>query len=101
MSKLSLLIAIALATPALAQESLPDAPVRYRDLNLTSPDGVRTLDRRIAAAIKRACPYPIHADLGTAMEVDHCRRDKHAEVMAQRDRVLAAAQSDTRVASVH
>lgn len=99
MPKLPLLIVIALAAPAAAQESLPDVHVAYRDLNLAAPDGVRVLDRRIAAAVERACPDPARTDLRTAIEINRCRQDKAAEAANQRAQVLAAAQPATRVAS--
>lgn len=99
MPKLSFLLAITLAMPAAAQESLPDVHVIYQDLNLASLSGMKVLDHRIAAAIERACPDPAHIDLRTAREINRCRHDKAVEAASQRARVLAAAQSETRVAS--
>jgi len=100
MFKLPLLLGIVLSVPAIAQDRTPDTHVAYQDLNLASPAGVRILDRRIAYAIGRACPDQVHADLRTAIEIDRCRRDKRAEAVGERARVLAAAQSATRVAAV-
>ena len=99
MSKLSLLLAITLSTPAMAQDVTPDIRVAYRDLNLASPDGVRVLDHRIALAVDRACPNEVHTDIRSALEIARCRHDKTVEAAGARDRVLAAAQSATRVAS--
>jgi UrcA family protein len=99
MSKLSLLLAIALATPAAAQGVSPDVHVAYQDLNLASPAGVRVLDRRIALAVERSCADTGHADLRTAIAIAQCRHDKGIAAAGERDRVLAAAQSATRVAS--
>jgi len=99
MSKLSFLLAIALATPAAAQGVSPDIRVAYGDLNLASPDGVRVLDRRIAMAVERSCADMAHTDLRTTLAIAQCRQDKRAAAAGERDRVLAAAYSATRVAS--
>jgi UrcA family protein len=99
MSKLLLSLAIVLTAPAVAQDRMPDIHVAYQDLNLATPDGVRILDHRIAAAVDRACPDPARTDLRTALEIDRCRHDKSAEAAGEKARVMAAAQSATRLAS--
>lgn len=99
MSKLSLLLAIALATPVAAQDAAPDIHVAYQDLNLASRDGVRVLDRRIAAAIERSCTDMSRTDLRTTLAIAQCRHDKGIAAAVERDRVLAAAYSAMRVAS--
>lgn len=99
MSKIFILLAVALSAPVAAQQTLPDVSVSYNDLNLADPEGVRTLDHRIASAIKRACVNEPHADLRTARAAAQCRRDKALEVSEQRARALAHAGSATVVAS--
>ena len=46
---------LASGAPALAQDKGPDMVVSYRDLDLSTAHGQRTLERRIDAAAKKYC----------------------------------------------
>jgi UrcA family protein len=63
--------------------------IEYRDLNLQNAAGVAQLDRRIAKALAAICPHDRPVDLTARIEEKHCRRAKLAEILPQRDRVLA------------
>lgn len=74
-----------MASPAVA--SAQDGPVRavsYADLDLSSEAGRLRLDRRIDAAVRRACGRAWPVDLGAVEEVRRCRSDSLARVAADR-----------------
>ena len=66
--KRSIALALALAasgltfTPALAQSTSLErsASVEYRDLDLATPEGLETLDRRIDRAARTICEFDAH-----------------------------------------
>jgi len=74
--------------------------VAFRDLDLSSPAGVKQLDRRLDKAIAAVCPYPIDTDISRKLEIVRCRTAKWAEVAAQRANVLRyGAHRDTELAA--
>ena len=76
------LITIAAATPVRAETV--SVPVAYGDLDLSTPAGVATLDRRVRRAADRICGI---ADIATRVQVAQCRHE-----------VLASAHADVRTA---
>ena len=88
----ALLLSAGLAGAASAQEFAPDVHVGYRDLDLGKPADVKRLDQRIANAIAQVCPDDGDAELGARVAIRHCREAKHAEIAAQREQALDAAQ---------
>ncbi len=64
--------------------------VGFADLDLTTRGGVRTLDRRIASAIKEACGTMSDADPAGKNAVRRCRKDAALQVVARRDQVVEA-----------
>jgi len=90
------LTAIALSLMALtaasgAQEAKTAVTVSYGDLNLRSESGLKTLDARLAHAIRTVCAehdgsvVPEHR-----FAVQHCVAEKRAEVAVLRDRAVAS-----------
>ena len=85
---------------AFAQEAPTSVAVSYRDLNLKSEAGVKTLDRRLASAIRAVCGehdgsvVPEHR-----FTAQRCVKEKSAEVAALRDRVIASYSSRETLAS--
>lgn len=65
--------------------------VSYGDLDLTSPSGIRTLDRRISQAITRVCDRGDVRDLTSMSEERRCRSSANYAANAQRNHALAAA----------
>ena len=65
--------------------------VRYSDLDLTSPSGVRALDSRINQAIARVCDRGAVRDLQSAMEESRCRSHARQAANAQRGQAIASA----------
>lgn len=93
MSKLLLAAALGLsALPATvsAQAYAPDIHVAYADLDLSSPAGVATLDRRIAKAAATLCETIPHTTALWQQAVDRCRKTLTTHVEPQRQQVLAA-----------
>ena len=88
--------AAAFATPVSAQS--PQEPQRivvdHSDLDLSSHAGIARLDRRILTAIQLACGPTSDADPAGQNRARSCRKTAAAQVKAQRDLVLAAAQLD-------
>jgi UrcA family protein len=81
------------ATPAFAgnAEPTPTQIIRFADLDLASPAGVATLDRRIRTAIEAACGPASDVDPAGQNRVRACRSAAAAEVQALRNRAIAAA----------
>ena len=96
MLKLLFAIAAVSATAPLAaseREAPRTVHVRYADLDLTTLPGKATLDRRIARALRDACPEDPELGLVRQPEAMRCRRSALAQVALQRSNVLAAAEA--------
>jgi UrcA family protein len=91
---LAALAAALLAHPASAQTA-PPAPqvVHYADLDLSSPAGVRELDRRIGAAVRDACGSASDADLHGQNLVIRCRVEARGQAKAQRAIAVASVRA--------
>jgi UrcA family protein len=93
------LLTLSLAAAALALTSAPafaqsDAAsqrlvVSYADLDLSTRQGVRTLDRRLRAAASTACGPTSDFDPEGKNDARHCRAETLAEARAQRDSAIA------------
>ena len=84
------------AAPALAEPVTADARtyvsyVQTSDLNLSSQDGQRALDRRLAQAAREVCGIPSDADLVGQNKARTCRADAIARTGSEREELLAAA----------
>ncbi|HEX6218793.1 MAG TPA: UrcA family protein [Sphingomicrobium sp.] len=84
------------AAPALAETPVQSADVvvslvRTSDLNLSTVDGQRQLDRRIANAAREVCGQASDVDLGGKNDTRECRKDTIARAQVQKSSVLAAA----------
>ncbi len=78
--------------PAFAQEAKSTVVVSYSDLNLRSEAGVKTLDRRLATAIRSVCGvHDGSAVLEQRFDAQRCVKEKSAEVAALRDRAIASS----------
>jgi UrcA family protein len=100
------IVTIALAALALtpvqafAAETGSDVHVGWRDLNLNSDAGVRTLDRRLAKALRVVCNDPdAEAQLARRLSAKRCIAEVGAELASQRERVLAARSAPAILAS--
>lgn len=94
----SLLLLLALPAPSFAQETAPTVRVAHRDLNLSSPQGIAQLDRRLGNAVDLACSAWITDTLKHRADFAACRKAKLAEVAAQREQVIARSGAATQVA---
>ncbi len=102
MLKTVLMAGLALAgvatIPAHADE-VRTVQVRYADLDLAHPEGVRTLNTRIAAATAAVCPASDGRNLSEAMEAAHCRKLAMIDARAQAQLAVSRAQTTVMVAS--
>jgi UrcA family protein len=57
--------------------------VSYADLNLATPDGQATLDRRVAGAIRRICPRPDSSSLRELADHQRCTAEARASIEPQ------------------
>ena len=85
---ITILLAATSATPAGASKG---KVVRYSDLDLTSPAGIATLDRRIAAAINKECESAEPHYLRAVGEVRRCRLQAMADLEGQRANAISKA----------
>lgn len=93
---LALIASAATIAPTVAQASEPatvTSIVPTADLDLSSADGQRQLDRRIARAAREVCGSVSDADLEGRNEVRRCRAETIAAATSQRDHLLAAARN--------
>lgn len=89
------------AAPALAEPVAPAfnvSHVQTGDLDLSSTNGQRVLDIRLAHAAREVCGTASDIDLVGRNDVRQCRVDVLAKANAQRDRLLAAAGNGTVIA---
>jgi UrcA family protein len=97
------LLALALAIPAAPALAGPVAPVsqsvRTADLDLSSAKDRTRLGHRIRIAVNAVCGEAFRFDLTGQNEVKRCREDTRANVQAQVNTALAAAERQTQVAS--
>jgi UrcA family protein len=105
MFKISLIAAAALlaAAPAFAQEADADVlqrTVSYADLDLSSPAGVATFDRRIDAAVTQVCGHLDRYDLAARKAIQDCRRDARSKIEATRNALVASAKDQKAAKSV-
>lgn len=77
--------------PALAQQAVPSVAVSYADLDLHSDAGVKTLDRRLADAVRTICgEYDGSAIAGQRFAAQRCVKEKQVDVTALRERAIAS-----------
>ena len=81
----------ATATPALAEAPvIATSTVQTADLDLSSIQGQRALDRRLTQAVKEVCGTASDADVAGKNEVRRCRVDTLASLSDERDQRIAA-----------
>lgn len=84
------LAAAALGVPAFAQDDRTRR-VSHADLRLDRERDVKTLDRRLGRAVRDACGEAADYDIRGKNAARRCRAETWATVMAERDRLVAAA----------
>ena len=87
-----LLLLATMASGDVQAQEMP-APVRvsYADLDIHTPAGIRTLDRRLLGAVRKICGDDLSIDTWSKIAARRCRRAKLVEVRALRDAVVAKA----------
>jgi UrcA family protein len=90
-----LLSTLVAATPAAASQKI----VSYADLDLTNPEGIAKLDRRIQSAVRDVCGRAYPADLQSIHDVRRCRANSLADVQPQRSKALAQNNSSVQLAA--
>lgn len=86
------LLLAAAATPALAEAPVvATSTVQTADLDLSSVQGQRALDHRLAQAVKEVCGTASDADVAGKNQVRRCRTDTLAGLASERDERIAAA----------
>ena len=84
----------AIATPALAEALvIATSTVQTADLDLSSAQGQRALDRRLAEAVKEVCGIASDVDIAGKNDVRRCRVETLASLADERDQRIAAASS--------
>jgi UrcA family protein len=78
------------AAPAFAEDG---QRVAFADLDLSTPAGVATLDRRIEGAVRRICGHYFPNSPASRAEVERCRSETLASVYSQRSDAIASAQT--------
>jgi UrcA family protein len=79
-----------IATPAIADQS---RRVAFADLDLSTPAGVATLDRRIEGAVRHVCGHYFPNSPASRAEVIRCRSETLASIYSQRSDAIASAQT--------
>jgi len=94
-------IALAATTaPAFAQAdgATQSVHVSYADLDLSHPAAVRTLDRRLHAAVGTVCRADAGADTSASLAALHCRKAAQLAFANQRAAAIARANTNTQLA---
>ena len=97
---LSIVVPAILASTSHAVASPSSLDVRskavgYGDLNLATPHGIATLDRRIGSAINEVCNQSSPRDLASFSEQRRCQRQAWAGVSLQRSQAIASASNSS------
>lgn len=80
------------ATPALAEPTaVSTAKVQVADLDLSSSQGQRALDRRLTIAAREVCGAASPADLAGQNEARRCFKATLASIADERDQRIAKA----------
>ncbi|MBO9518064.1 MAG: UrcA family protein [Porphyrobacter sp.] len=69
---------------ASAREQGRTIPVGYGDLDLTSPEGIKALDRRLDRAVRRVCGEHGYQNLQQQAGVSKCQDATWAHIQSQR-----------------
>ena len=77
----AVLWAASIAAPAAAEEV--SVTVAVDDLNLTSPAGMATLDKRISAAVDKVCSTAVRRDLWGRATWEECKAATLADARRQ------------------
>jgi UrcA family protein len=97
-----IIVSLLTLTPvtAFAQQVPTSVGVSYGDLDLSSEAGVKTLDRRLATAIRSVCgAYDGSVIPERRFAVQRCLTEKRAEVAALRDRAVTRYSSSKTLVS--
>ena len=90
---------VALSTPVLAagtdQES---ATIRISDLNLSAPQGMQSLERRVRRAAAQLCGEVPSRDRRLAPIVADCHEQVRASAMSQAELAMASGRPGVRIA---
>jgi len=100
----TIIVAVALIAgipaAATAQQPREQARVAYRDLNLQTEAGVRTLDRRLARAVNAVCPDERGTvDRARKVAARRCIRDTMAQLAPLRGRLVAGGSAGDTLAA--
>jgi UrcA family protein len=76
------------AAPALADDAR-SVVVSYQDLNLAAPEGRRTLEWRIAAAVETVCGDASRASVQQYRDLAECRELSAAAARQRADQVIS------------
>jgi UrcA family protein len=83
------------AAPAFAQDQVPGQAVvslvHTADIDVSTADGRRQLDRRLSIAAREVCGTASDADLAGKNDVRACRAETLAQAKAQNSTIYAAA----------
>lgn len=77
-------------TPPVSAEEIRRISVTYRDLDLSSPDGLRTLKRRVISAAQTVCGYPLYGSESCVAQAVRSARSQMDRAVA-RGRTTASA----------
>jgi UrcA family protein len=86
---------LALPAPVLAEQIERTEYVSFGDLDLTSEEGVETLDRRLNRAVTRVCGTEAFQVLAVWAQVRDCKRGAREGIAPQRDAAIARARGLT------
>lgn len=93
LSALALVCGNATAGDANAQEQ---RIVRYSDLNLNHPDGVKVLYRRLTSAARAVCPVQLSVSAAARYKASQCAQMALGNAIAKIDNTNLTAYHDTK-----
>jgi UrcA family protein len=100
---ISAIVPIALfstVAPSLAQEETASVTVSYADLNLQTPAGAASLERRVHQAVYEVCGSEDDRDLSDWFAQRKCRADALKDARAKMNQAVAAARGQVQFAAV-
>ncbi|WP_150124967.1 UrcA family protein [Tsuneonella mangrovi] len=79
---------VAVASPVMAQKPVK-VPVRYEDLDISTPQGQAAFDNRIDEAVRNVCGADVWMNAKEYFDIDHCMKAAYADARAQRQAAIA------------
>ena len=86
---------IAAAPSSALARDVATEKVPYGDLDLSTPAGIETLDRRLERAVKHVCGRAVPRSLAQTAQIERCQEETWQSIQGEREFAIAQATGNT------